>query len=115
MAVVELPTTPHRAGFRIAREAGECILWVIGEHDISTVHALRLVLTDVIALDESDVVVDLTEATFVGSVMIGELLRARKHLADRDRWLTVRAPRASVRRMFEICDVRDLFHLRSVG
>jgi anti-anti-sigma factor len=113
VAVVEQPTV-HRSGFRVGREVGDCILWVTGEHDISTVQALRLVLADLIALDERDIVVDLTEATFVGSVMIGELLRARTQLAEGDRWLTVRAPRASVRRMFEICDVRDLFNLRGV-
>ena len=113
MAITELPIT-QRPGFRVGHEAGDSVLWLVGDHDVATVGALRLVLIDLIALDDCNVVVDLGEATFVGSVLIGELLRAREHLADRGRWLTVRSPSRFVQRMFEICDVRDLFRLRRV-
>jgi anti-anti-sigma factor len=112
VAIAELPTT-DRSAFRIGHEGNDSVLWLVGDHDVATVGPLRLVLVDLIALDDCDIVVDLGEATFVGSVMIGELLRAREHLVERGRWLTVRAPSRFVQRMFEICDVRDLFNLRS--
>jgi anti-anti-sigma factor len=112
VALAELPTI-HRPGFRVGHQAGETVLWLTGDHDVATVGPLRLVLVDLIALDDCDIVVDLGETTFLGSVMIGELQRARTHLADRGRWLTVRDPSSFVRRMFEICDVRDLFGLRT--
>ena len=113
VAIVEVPTI-HRPGFRVGHEAGASVLWLTGDHDIATVGALRLVLVDLIALDDGDIVVNLGETTFLGSVILGELQRARSHLADRGRWLTVRDPSPLARRMFEICDVRDLFQLRIV-
>jgi len=112
VAIAELPTT-QRPGFRVGHEAGDSVLWLVGDHDVATVGSLRLVLVDLIVLDDCNVVVDLGEATFVGSVLIGELLRAREHLACSHRGLTVRAPSRLVQRMFEICGVRDLLDVRS--
>lgn len=102
-------------GFRVGLEPDVSVLWLTAEHDIATIRALRLVLVDLIALDEHDVVVDLSEATFIGSAVITELERAGKHLAARGRSLVVRAPSVHIRRTFTVCDAAGLFesHPRS--
>jgi anti-anti-sigma factor len=110
MAIAQA-SAAHVPGFRVALDGDASVLWLTGEHDIATVHALRLVLIDVIALD-TDVVVDLSEVTFVGSIVIRELDRARQHLASRGRWLTVRAPSTVARRTFAICESTRLFDTR---
>lgn len=109
MVITERQTT--ESGFRVGFEPDASVLWLTGEHDLSTLHALRLMLVDLIAADR-DITVDLSEVTFVGTAVIGELERARQHLVDRDRWLTVRSPSCFVRRTFRICRAARLFDER---
>jgi anti-anti-sigma regulatory factor len=112
VAIAEGPVTA-RAGFRIGLAPDTNVLWLTGEHDVATCSGLRLVLVDLIALDEHDLTVDLSETLFVGSVVIGELERARQHLLARGRMLTVRAPSAMVRRTFSICNAAHMIESTS--
>ena len=107
MAIAE-PLTMNPGGFRVGLERDASVLWLTGEHDISTAHALRLMLIDLIALNEREVTVDLSEALFVGTVVVSELERARRHLLGRGRALTVRHPSPFVRRTFVICNAAHL-------
>jgi anti-anti-sigma regulatory factor len=108
VAIAELHTTDP-SGFRVGLDADGSVLWLTGEHDAATSPGLRLMFVDLIALNELDITVDLSETLFVGTVVIGELERARHHLLARGRTLTVRYPSPVVRRTFTICNAAHLF------
>jgi anti-anti-sigma factor len=97
-------TTP-RAG----SEAGHSVVWVRGEHDISTTSALAETIARAIALDEPDVLVDLSEVQFMSAATVGVLIRARELLDRQARTLTLRAPSACVLRVFQVCGLSGIF------
>lgn len=71
-------------------------LWVVevqGEHDLSTVERLHSEL-DAIFAQGTAVVIDLSEATFVDSAVLNELVTAQRRVdADENERLAVVAPR----------------------
>ena len=70
--------------------------WVVelrGEHDLSTVEGLRTGLEAIFA-QGTTVVIDLSEATFVDSAVLNELITAQRRVdADENERLAVVAPR----------------------
>jgi anti-sigma B factor antagonist len=83
--------------------AGITLLRVSGEHDLYTAPDLRDRLKQ--ALSAGDVVVDLSEATFVDSSILGALLSARQRAAEDGRGFAVSLDEAAsrtVRQVFEI-------------
>jgi anti-sigma B factor antagonist len=89
--------------------ADRTLVWVRGEHDISTAPALSEALERAIALGEADLLVDMSGVTFMDASTIGVVLRACGQLRRRSRSLAVRSPSTSVRRVFELCQLADLF------
>jgi anti-anti-sigma factor len=89
-------------------EAGPSVVWLRGEHDLSTDYALCLTLARAIALDSVGLVVDLSEVDFMAASTVGVIVRARDFLRQRSRSLTVRAPSAAARRVIDACDLSDL-------
>jgi anti-anti-sigma factor len=79
-----------------------------GEHDLSTVDALSESLAAAIALDDVDVVVDMSEVQFMGAATVGVLIRARELLRMRSRSLVVRSPSWCARRVLESCGDTEL-------
>lgn len=71
-------------------------LWVVelhGEHDVSTVESLHTEL-DAIFAHGTAVVIDLSEATFVDSAVLNELVTAQRRVdADENERLALVAPR----------------------
>lgn len=60
---------------------GLTVVRIHGEHDLSTAPALRSQLEQLIA-DGGPVVVDLTEATFIDSSILGTVLQARRDAGE---------------------------------
>ena len=87
---------------RLSFEHGRTIVWLSGEHDIATAWMVADILARAIALDEADLIVDLSETDFMGSCTAAMLLRARTLLVARNRTLIVRAPSRSARRVIEL-------------
>lgn len=102
-AIVSRPGPPPFAG----RDAGHTVVWLWGEHDIATVDQLAAVLSQAIALDEADLVLDLSGVTFMGAATLGVILRARVLLRLRSRTLALRSPSGSARRLLN-ASRRDL-------
>jgi anti-anti-sigma factor len=92
---------PHQAG-------ADGVIWLAGEHDISTVPALIETMAQVIALDDADVVVDLSGVRSIGAPAVEVLVRARDYLRTRSRALRLRSPPACVSGALERCAVTDL-------
>jgi anti-anti-sigma factor len=83
-----------------------------GEHDVSTVAALSETLAGAMALDDCDLVVDLSEVEFMGAATIGVLVRARVLLRLRSRSLVLRSPSSCARRILDLCGQGDLLEPR---
>lgn len=81
------------------------VVWLRGEHDLSTVHALSDALSRAIADDDRDLVVDLGKVEFMGASTIGVLVRARQDLQARGRTLTLRDPSRVAARVLDVCGV----------
>jgi anti-anti-sigma factor len=93
---------------RVSGEGGRTVVWLSGEYDVATLTALAERLATAIALDDADVVVDLTEVQFIDAATVGMLIRARDFLQPRSRHLTLRNPPRRVRRVLEVCGLTGL-------
>jgi anti-anti-sigma factor len=94
------------------RNPDRTVVWLRGEHDVSTVAALSETLARAIALDDADVVVDLSEVHFMGAATVGVIIRAREFLRLRSRFLVLRSPSECARRFVELCGHSDLLEPR---
>jgi anti-anti-sigma factor len=88
------------------------VVWLRGEHDVSTVAALSETMARAIALDDADVVVDLSEVQFMGAATVGVIIRAREFLRLRSRQLVLRSPSECARRILDVCGHSDLLDPR---
>lgn len=96
-------------------DAGHTVIWVRGEHDIATKASLIVAITRAARLDDVDVLVDLSEVTFMDVSTIAALVGCRNRLRSRSQGLAVRAPSLSARRVLELCDLTDLVQPATVG
>lgn len=76
-----------------------------GEHDVVTRGYLLDTIIQAAGLDDADVVVDLSDVTFMDASTIGAIVDAHNRLRARSRSLSVRAPSARARRLFDVCDL----------
>ncbi|HLF98891.1 MAG TPA: STAS domain-containing protein [Acidimicrobiia bacterium] len=97
--------SPRRSG---ALDSG-AVVWVRGEHDISTVGALTDTLARAIAFDSTEVVVDLSGVQFMDAATVSVIVRTREYLRERQRALVLRSPSTSAKRIFDLCELSDLF------
>jgi anti-anti-sigma factor len=92
----------------VSRDDGRTVIWLDGEHDICTAPTLSDALAKAISADDADLVVDLSEVTFIGAATIGELVRGRNRLRDQSRTLTLRSPPRFARRLLDLCGLADI-------
>jgi anti-anti-sigma factor len=100
----------HRGGPRpfVSREGERSIVWLTGEQDIATVFVLAETLADVTALDDADIVVDLSEVSFIDVATLRALIRCGHDLQNLSRHLTLRAPSPFTQRLLAICPTASL-------
>jgi anti-anti-sigma factor len=94
------------------RDPPRTVIWLRGEHDISTVAELSGTIARAIASDDADLVVDLADVEYMGAATVGVLLRAREILRTRSRSLVLRSPSTCARRVLELCGHADLLDRR---
>jgi len=92
----------------LSREDGRTVVWLDGEHDVSTLLVLTDTLAGAISADDADLVVDLSEVTFIGAASFDELIRGRAILRQQSRTLTLRSPSRCARRLLDACGFSDL-------
>jgi anti-anti-sigma factor len=92
-------------------EMGLIVVWLWGEHDLSTDSALCLTLARAIALDGAGLIVDLSGVEFMGASTLSIIVRARDFLLQRSASFTVRSPSACARRVIRVCGLDDLLGL----
>jgi anti-sigma B factor antagonist len=99
----------------VRRTESRTVVWLSGEHDLSTVDALSQSLARAFALDDADVVLDLSGVQFMGAATIDIIVRAKDALDLRSRDLTLRSPSESAQRVVDLCGLADLVEASSVG
>ena len=91
-----------------ARDCDRTVVWLRGEHDVSTVAALSQTMARAIALDDGDLVIDLSGVDFMDAATVGVIVRARDFLELQSRSLTLRAPSTCAARVLDLCDLADV-------
>ena len=86
---------------------------VIGDVDMDTARVLGAQLDRAVEGFPGEVTVDLAGVTFLDSMGLCVLLRARAALIARDRGLVVAGPSRAATRIFELAGLRDTFRLAS--
>jgi anti-anti-sigma factor len=79
-----------------------------GEHDIATLPFLTDTLAKAICADNTDLVVDLSQVTFLSAATIDEFVRGRNTLRHQSRDLTLRSPSRFASRLLDVCGLTDL-------
>ena len=85
------------------RDGRGTVVWLTGEHDGDTSSIVTAALGRVVADEVGDVVVDLTEVSFLDASTLGALAHCRSLLAAQDRHLTLRGPQGGPLRVLEVC------------
>ena len=101
-------------GFRIEEDRpapATAVLAVYGEADLHSAPELRERLRAAIDGGATNVVLDLSEASFVDSTSLGVLLGAMKRLHEQDGHIQLVVSRAELRRIFEITLLDRIFPL----
>jgi anti-anti-sigma factor len=116
MAPAESPPDLPRGGVAPAeRDADRLVVRVRGEQDMTTAAALSESLAGQIALDDRDLVIDLSEVRFMDASTIGVIVQTCGQLRRRSRSLTLRSPSMFARRLLDICGLADLVDPAPVG
>jgi anti-anti-sigma factor len=111
MAITEIPRTAgasSRPAEGARTDAARTIVWLRGEHDLSTSAALWHTMTRAIEVAHNDLVVDLSDVEFMGAATVSVILRAAQLLRQESRSLTVRAPSRCARRVLDVCGLSGL-------
>jgi anti-sigma B factor antagonist len=107
--------TSHRGPVLFpVRDADRTVVWLRGEHDVSTVAALSQTMARAIALDDGDLVIDLSDVQFMDAATVGVIIRARDFLRLQSRSLVLRFPSSCAARILDLCDLGDLLEPRPV-
>ena len=91
--------------------SGVAVVAVAGDADLHSAPALRECLERLVSGGATRLVVDLSETTFVDSMMLGVLLSTMKQLRQSNGDLVLVAPNAEIRRILEITMLDQIFVL----
>lgn len=99
-----------RTEFRIAvvREEHETLVAVAGELDVFTIVQLAERLSCLTDAGSGNVVLDLTDLTFIDAAGLATIVNVRRQLRDADRRLVVRNPSPPVRSVLQVTGLSDI-------
>ncbi len=86
-----------------------------GELDHSNADVFRQHLVSALGRLPRQIVVDLSELTFMDSAGIGEIIRANRLLASRDRGLVIRGANESVTKLLEMLGIHLIVRMEPAG
>lgn len=89
-------------------DVNDAVVWLRGEHDLSTIPALSKTLSRAIAYDDGDLTLDLSEVLFIDAATVGTIVRTREFVRMRSRSLTLRSASRCARRLLDLCRLIDL-------
>lgn len=100
---------------QVRRVAARAVVRVRGDQDDSNVAALGEAIAGAMAIDDADLVVDLSEVQYMGVAAVRAVVRAGDLLRLRSRSLVLRSPPWSARRILGLCGHEDLLGPRPAG
>lgn len=107
---------PRNALVRVSDAAAHRpVIWLRGEHDVSTVATVWDTIAQVVDHDDTDLIVDLSQVQFMGASTVGVIVRAKELLRPRARHLAVRAPSRCARRVLDLCSLGELIEAEPAG
>jgi|SRR5579872_683674 len=89
-------------------ESEPTVVWLRGEHDLSTTTVLSLAIAQAVAHDHRAVIIDLRDVRRISAETVGVLIRAREYLRVRSRSLTLRGASPRVRLALETWGLVEL-------
>lgn len=92
----------------VSRDGKRAVVWLDGEHDIATAAVLADTLANATSAYDGNLIVDLSDVTFMSTATIDELIRARNLLLGLSRNLTVRSPSKCARRVLNLSGLAGL-------
>jgi anti-anti-sigma factor len=88
-----------------SRDAATTVVSLYGDHDLATAHSLSAAIATAAAVDDTDLVLDLSGVQFMDSTTIVVILRGKSLLETRGRTMTVRNPSRPARYVLGLCDL----------
>ena len=88
-----------------SRDADTTVVSLRGEHDLATAHSLAAAIATAAALDDTDLVLDLSGVQFMDSTTIVVILRGKSLLETRGHTMTVRNPSRPAGYVLGLCDL----------
>ena len=107
--MADAPTTLE---LTVSEHGGETVVGAAGELDVNTAPELREQLARLVNEGARQIVVELSDVSFVDSTALSVLVSALKRLRQADGDLQLASPTPSVRRVFEITGLTRLFTIR---
>jgi anti-anti-sigma factor len=92
----------------VLRDGNRTVVWLAGECDITTLLVTADTMMKAISLDDGDLIVDLSEVTFLSAATIGALIGVRNLLRGESRSMTLRSPSRFATRILDLCGLDDL-------
>lgn len=88
-----------------SRDADMTVVSLCGEHDLTTAHSISAAIATAASVDDTDLVLDLSEVQFMDSTTIVAILRGKLLLETRGGTMTVRNPSRPARYVLGLCDL----------
>ena len=108
---VPSPSVDGRLGDRaprLSRDGDRTVVWLHGDQDVATASLLAKALAAAIAIDDADLVLDLSDVDFVGAAAVSVVIRGRRFLQERSRKLVLRSPSRGALRLLDACGLSGL-------
>jgi anti-anti-sigma factor len=105
---VSPPSIPRQRWVADVGSEAARVVWLGGEHDISTVAELSAVLDGAAVLADDCLVVDMAEVRFIDASTIGAIVACRNALGLSGRSLMIRSPSKPARRLLGICGLQSI-------
>jgi anti-anti-sigma factor len=105
---------PHALTSSPVGDGDAVVVRLRGEHDRSTVPVLAEILASAVAVDDANLVIDLSEVQFMDAATVRVLLQARDRLAQQSRTFVLRSPSRCAQRVLDLCGASGLIELATV-
>lgn len=81
----------------------------VGEFDISSVDQLHSVFKEAATSRNHQIVVDMTQLTFIDSMALGTIIRGARRANDAGGWLRLVAPQPAVLKVLQLTELDKVF------
>lgn len=99
--------SPRRRIAFSGTDSDRTVVYLRGELDASNAPIVSAAMACAMSLDDSDVVIDLSDVTFLDASTIGAISTARDFLAGQSRSVSLRAPSPSARRLLDVSGLSE--------